>query len=622
MSAVRKATNYVDRELGESKRVAATAESIKNSSLEDLKRARAMMVQAESLMKHEARKLLDQSSEEIMRSSDEPTAPPQIGLEEEMYRSPAHDGTAQTRNQDYPDVGSERAPHASPTGRPEADRQVPVSSSLDAETTPTPPRQEPAPEPQVPAFSDVEEKLPYQPPAAEPAPPPLARPSAHFEPEQVPPAGDPFSSGPVFDEAHWDAAAGPAPDATSEQPPVEREEVEAAFTEELATSLNEFLRSTEASQEVPGGLDVLQPPEQSPSEELTASLNEFLRSTEASQEVPGGLDVLQPPEQSPSEELATSLKEFLRSTEASQEVPGGLDVLQPEQSPSEGLMLDNLDFSQRESEVSEPARQQDIFTPETETEQGAVGSSEPPAAEDEAEFGDDLLQQLQQSLASVYQPDESAEAPPQNVVQQQGGQEPRPEAQGPPGYSEQLLPIPPAAVPPPPAAAPPPPAAAPPPPAAAPPPPAAAPLPPAAAPPPPVAAAPPPAAAAPPPAAAAPPPAAAAPPPAAAAPPPAAAPPTPSSPPADSYSGTLYVVLSPAADAVTLSFFWDVIDSVAGAGKVIAQTPLANGSGHELTLDLGNDALMLEQLNRRLPGAVISGLAEDRIHIELRQPIG
>ena len=482
LSAVRKATNHVNRELGESKRVAATAESLKNSCLEDLKRARAILAQAESLMKREARKLLEQPSAEVTRPSGEPTVPPRTGPEEGSYRDPLLEGKAQGHSRGHRDVDSEQVPYSPPAGGPGADRQVPVIRDSEGET------------------------LPFQHPAVEPAAPvPQARPSARIEPEQLPPTGDQFSSGPVFDETARDAARTRPDISNGQPPPVRREEGEAVFTEELASSLNEFLRSTEAPQGVPVVRDAPQP-------------------------------------------------------------------------PSEGLFLDNLDFSRTEPEVAQPPQEEVTPTLETERQPGPLGVSELPAAQGEAEFNDDLLQHLQQSLESVYRPDDSVEAPSHGTIQQPGGHVTRPDAQEPPGYSGQLQATPPVAT------SPPAPTPAP------------------------VQSAQPPAPT---------------PPPAQSSPPPAPTPPSAkSSPPADSYSGTLSVVLAPAADVGTLSFFWDVIDSVAGAGKVIAQTALANGSGHEFTLDLGNDVLVIEQLNRRIPGAVVSALGPDRLQIELGETFG
>ena len=77
--------------------------------------------------------------------------------------------------------------------------------------------------------------------------------------------------------------------------------------------------------------------------------------------------------------------------------------------------------------------------------------------------------------------------------------------------------------------------------------------------------------------------------------------------PATTYSGILYIIYSSGEDAA-LSFFWDVMDVVAGPGKVIDQTPLADGSGHEFTLDLGSDVLVLEDLRKGIPGSEITAI--------------
>ncbi len=87
--------------------------------------------------------------------------------------------------------------------------------------------------------------------------------------------------------------------------------------------------------------------------------------------------------------------------------------------------------------------------------------------------------------------------------------------------------------------------------------------------------------------------------------------------PSDSYTGIFRIVFKPAADPATLSFFWDILDSVAGVGKVVAETPLPDGSGHEFTLDLGSDVLETEQLLARIPGAEVEVLGSDRLGIHL-----
>ena len=58
VSAVRKVTSYVSREFDEARRTAESAEFIRESSQSDLKRAQAILAEAEALMRQEARRLL------------------------------------------------------------------------------------------------------------------------------------------------------------------------------------------------------------------------------------------------------------------------------------------------------------------------------------------------------------------------------------------------------------------------------------------------------------------------------------------------------------------------------------------------------------------------------------
>ena len=87
---------------------------------------------------------------------------------------------------------------------------------------------------------------------------------------------------------------------------------------------------------------------------------------------------------------------------------------------------------------------------------------------------------------------------------------------------------------------------------------------------------------------------------------------------AESYTGILHIELTPASDPATLSFFWEVVDAVAGVGKVVSQTPTADGS--EFILDLGGDVLVLEQLKDRMPGSEIVAVGPDKLHIMMSGP--
>ena len=81
-----------------------------------------------------------------------------------------------------------------------------------------------------------------------------------------------------------------------------------------------------------------------------------------------------------------------------------------------------------------------------------------------------------------------------------------------------------------------------------------------------------------------------------------------------SYKGTLYIVVAPPPDQAALTFFWDVIDSVAGVGKLTAHSPLADGSGDEFTLDMGDEPLVTEALRLGLRYAGRSALSRTKMN--------
>jgi hypothetical protein len=89
-------------------------------------------------------------------------------------------------------------------------------------------------------------------------------------------------------------------------------------------------------------------------------------------------------------------------------------------------------------------------------------------------------------------------------------------------------------------------------------------------------------------------------------------------PPAETYSGVLHVVFTPApADLEALCSFWDVLEGAAGVGKVIAETPLADGTGYQFTVDLGSDVLQVSQLRSQNPRMEVAALAGDKLRIRM-----
>ena len=118
------------------------------------------------------------------------------------------------------------------------------------------------------------------------------------------------------------------------------------------------------------------------------------------------------------------------------------------------------------------------------------------------------------------------------------------------------------------------------------------------------------------------PPAAQAPPqaePSAASPAPAAAQPPPApvgAPPAATYTGRIYLMFPSSLSQGRLESVWEVLEQVAGSGKITDTRLLSREAGIQFTLDLGNRELDVEALKSKFPDAQVSALEEDRLSID------
>ena len=125
-----------------------------------------------------------------------------------------------------------------------------------------------------------------------------------------------------------------------------------------------------------------------------------------------------------------------------------------------------------------------------------------------------------------------------------------------------------------------------------------------------------------PPPVAVPPPAAQAPPqaePSAASPTPAAAQPPPApvgAPPAATYTGRIYLMFPSSLSQGRLESVWEVLEQVAGSGKITDTRLISRDAGIQFTLDLGNHELNIEALKSKFPDAQVSALEEDRLSID------
>ena len=128
VSAVRNVSNYVHRELDEARRASATAESLRETSQADFKRAQAMMSKTESLVRQEARKLLDQPEGILAEASEETAEPLESEVQGMVYQPPATLTASGSEPGRYPRFEADEAPYQTPSSvsiRPDAEKATP-----------------------------------------------------------------------------------------------------------------------------------------------------------------------------------------------------------------------------------------------------------------------------------------------------------------------------------------------------------------------------------------------------------------------------------------------------------------------------------------------------------------
>ena len=526
VGTVHSAGSHVSRELEESQRIAATAESLNESSQEDLKHVRSIMSVAETHMRQEARRLLDDPSSGRASPLRETVAP----LLPEVEMAPHYPSENESAPEAQPEVAPSLdatvigpAPGADPPSQPVLDDTPSDHPNLQEIVEETirgiPGRREQQPvgqdRPQFGSTDDLESALNAFLRSMENV---EASPTREEEPEpgQIPSAGlmldnlDFSREEPVGPESQQPPGGEVTP-ALSAEDAVEAHD---RFSDDLLAQLQESLASASPVDESTGI-----PPAQSV-EDAVGYLESLLGPE--SQLPPGG-------EVAPAQSVEDTVGYLESLLGPESQLPPGGEVA-PAQSVEDtvGYLESLLGPESQLPPGGEVAPAQSV--------EDAVRSPESPPTEADERFSDDLLAHLQESLANNSPVDESTGIPPASLMNTPSD---RPQVVPSdfiqPGSSE--------------------------------------------------------------------------------------APRAPDSPPsiplAESYSGILHIIFTPAADAATLSFFWDVIETVAVGGMVIAQIPLADGSGHEFTLDMGADALVIQQLRARIPGAEIMALGPDRLSIQL-----
>ena len=246
LSAVRQASISVQRELEEAKRASTTAEFLKESSRGDLKRAQTMLVEAESLMKQEARKLLSQHWARQIEPSRETAVPLPPQFQETLYRPPTEEPEFERQPASPPAIEPEElAPSLT-----ETDQRPPMPVTAETPVNLPVPQKEAEPTPVMPDSGD-------KPPASQDQPAfasTEALESALNEfrrsiekPEAVPTEEEMAESLPP------QQAVEPKADTTSfqEQPSISQDQPVTASLDNLASALDGFLRLAEGQMRRP-----------------------------------------------------------------------------------------------------------------------------------------------------------------------------------------------------------------------------------------------------------------------------------------------------------------------------------------------------------------------------------
>ena len=93
--------------------------------------------------------------------------------------------------------------------------------------------------------------------------------------------------------------------------------------------------------------------------------------------------------------------------------------------------------------------------------------------------------------------------------------------------------------------------------------------------------------------------------------------PEPSTPMPESYSGRVYLMFPASLNQDDLESVWESLEEVAGNGTISDHRLISRQDGIQFTLELGNKNLVVEQLQKRMPGAMLNALADDRLRIDL-----
>ncbi len=95
---------------------------------------------------------------------------------------------------------------------------------------------------------------------------------------------------------------------------------------------------------------------------------------------------------------------------------------------------------------------------------------------------------------------------------------------------------------------------------------------------------------------------------------------TPSVPLPESYSGKVYLMFPATLDQDQVGSIWEALDDLAGSGAIVDSRLVSQEEGVQFTLELGTKTLTLEALKKKMPGADMTALKEDRLKVNWPKP--
>ncbi len=90
----------------------------------------------------------------------------------------------------------------------------------------------------------------------------------------------------------------------------------------------------------------------------------------------------------------------------------------------------------------------------------------------------------------------------------------------------------------------------------------------------------------------------------------------PSPPLPESYSGKVYLMFPGTLDQNQIGSVWEALDDVAGSGAIVDSRLVSREEGVQFTLELGTKVLTLDDLMKKMPGAAMTALMEDRLKVD------